>query len=187
MDFNSSILETKTYTEPELVSLLKQRENAAFRYLYLHYRSALNSIVLQILPTTENAEDILQEAFVQIWKNIDKYDESKGRLFTWMMKLTRNITINHTRAKNFRLYQKNEDLSNYVSHIEQGQALPASFNHIGLRKEVHRLRPEYKEVVELAYFQGFKQEEIAGILGIPLGTVKTRLRSAIIELRKVFV
>jgi RNA polymerase sigma-70 factor (ECF subfamily) len=166
---------------------LKQQDNAAFRHLYMHYRGALFNIILQVIPQTETAADVLQEVFVQIWKNIDKYDEEKGRLFTWMLKLTRNMAINQTRSKNFKVHHQNEDITNYVSTIDQKNESPTGINHIGLRQQVHRLRPEYKAVVELSYFQGFKQEEIAETLNIPLGTVKTRLRSAIIELRKEFM
>jgi RNA polymerase sigma-70 factor (ECF subfamily) len=137
-----------------------------------------------VIPGQEQAADVLQEVFVTIWKKIDLYDENKGRLFTWMLRLTRNMAINHTRKKNFKVHSKNEDISNYVSVIDQKSNENSSINHIGLRQQVHKLRPEYKDVLELSYFQGFKQEEIAEVLKIPLGTVKTRMRNAIIELRK---
>jgi RNA polymerase sigma-70 factor (ECF subfamily) len=179
-------LQPATYTEKELVDALKQHRNDAYRHLYMHYRGAIYNNILQVIPSAEAADDVLQEVFVTIWKNIDKYDESKGRLFTWMLKLTRNMAINHTRVKNFKVHSKNEDINNYVSIIEKNNE-EAGINHIGLRQQVHKLRPEYKDVLELSYFQGFKQEEIASALKIPLGTVKTRLRNAIIELRREFV
>jgi RNA polymerase sigma-70 factor (ECF subfamily) len=150
----------------------------------MHYRAALYNNILQVIPETEPAADVLQEVFVGIWKNIDKYDETKGRLFTWMLKLTRNMAINQTRVKNFKVHSKNEDINNYVSVIEEKNSVADNFNHIGLRQQVHKLRPEYKDVLELSYFQGFRQEEVAAALKIPLGTVKTRLRNAIIELRR---
>ncbi len=179
-------MQPSAYTEKELVNALKEHHNEAYRHLYLHYRGALYNNILQVIPSVEAANDVLQEVFVTIWKNIDKYDESKGRLFTWMLKLTRNMAINQTRVKNFKVHGKNEDISNYVSIIEEKSEQPG-INHIGLRQQVHKLRPEYKDVLELSYFQGFKQEEIATALKIPLGTVKTRLRNAIIELRREFV
>lgn len=166
------------------MTALRQRSNEAYRYLYMHYRAALYNNILQVIPETEPAADVLQEVFTGIWKNIDKYDETKGRLFTWMLKLTRNMAINQTRVKNFKVHSKNEDINNYVSVIEEKNSLADNFNHIGLRQQVHKLRPEYKDVLELSYFQGFRQEEVAAALKIPLGTVKTRLRNAIIELRR---
>jgi RNA polymerase sigma factor (sigma-70 family) len=179
-------LQPSVYTEKELVDALKEHRNDAYRHLYMHYRGALYNNILQVIPSAEAANDVLQEVFVTIWKNIAKYDESKGRLFTWMLKLTRNMAINQTRVKNFKVHGKNEDITNYVSIIEEKSEQPG-INHIGLRQQVHKLRPEYKDVLELSYFQGFKQEEIATALKIPLGTVKTRLRNAIIELRREFV
>lgn len=176
-----------SYTEAELVQALRRRDNPAYKHLYMHYRGAIYNAVLQIIPNEETASDVLQEIFVQIWKNIDKYDEGKGRLFTWMLKLARNMAINQTRVKNFKVNSKNEDIDNYVSSIEAKQPQQAAVNHIGLRQQVHKLRPEWKDVIELSYFQGLKQEEIAVALNIPVGTVKTRLRNAIIELRKDFV
>ncbi|MEK7227053.1 MAG: sigma-70 family RNA polymerase sigma factor [Bacteroidota bacterium] len=166
------------------MTALRQRSNEAYRYLYMHYRAALYNNILQVIPETEPAADVLQEVFTGIWKNIDKYDETKGRLFTWMLKLTRNMAINQTRVKNFKVHSKNEDINNYVSVIEEKNSVADNFNHIGLRQQVHKLRPEYKDVLELSYFQGFRQEEVAAALKIPLGTVKTRLRNAIIELRR---
>lgn len=176
--------EQRKYTEQELITALRHRRNDAYKYLYLHYRGALFNTILQVIPTEEQAADVLQDVMVQVWDNIDKYDETKGRLFTWMLKLTRNMAINHIRKKNFKVHNKNEDISNYVSAIEQKNNEHTGINHIGLRQQVHKLRPEYKDVLELAYFQGLKQDEIAEILRIPLGTVKTRLRNAIIELRR---
>jgi RNA polymerase sigma factor (sigma-70 family) len=179
--------DTIKYTEPELVQHLKRYDNAAFRYLYINYRGALYNAILQTISDEGTASDVLQEVFIQIWKNIEKYDESKGRLFTWMLKLTRNMAINQTRVKNFKVHSKNEDIENYVTSIEEKTPHQVAVNHIGLRQQVHKLRPELKDVIELSYFQGFKQEEVSEILKIPLGTVKTRLRNAIIELRKDFV
>jgi RNA polymerase sigma factor (sigma-70 family) len=181
------LLQPISYTEQELVQALKQHDNAAYRHLYINYRGALYTNILQVITDPETASDVLQEVFVQIWKNIDKYDEGKGRLFTWMLKLTRNMAINQTRVKNFKVHSKNEDITNYVTTIEEKAPQQTSINNIGLRQQVHRLRPELKDVIELSYFQGFKQEEISEILKIPLGTVKTRLRNAIIELRREFV
>lgn len=142
---------------------------------------------MQTINHTDRASDILQDVFLQVWKNIDKYDETKGRLFTWLVKLTRNITIDQLRIKNYKVHNKNEDLENYVTTVEQNNLQLIPIYQIGLRQQVHRLKPELKDVIELSYFQGFKQDEVAGILNIPIGTVKTRLRNAIIELRKEFL
>jgi len=176
-----------SYTETELIDGLKSHSNEAYRYLYMNYRCSLYNNILQVIPDTETANDVLQEVFITIWQNIDKYDATKGRLFTWMLKLTRNAAINKTRSKVYKSQQKNDDISNYVSVIEHNRNEQPAINQIGLRTQVHRLREDYKNVLELSYFEGFTQEEISKALNVPLGTVKTRLRNAIIELRKQFV
>ena len=175
------------YREDELIVALKSHKNDAYRQLYLNFRGALYNNILQVIKDTETANDVLQEVFISIWRNIDKYDAGKGRLFTWMLKLTRNAAINKTRSKVYKSQQKNDDITNYVSLIENKTSVQTPINQIGLRTQVHRLREDYKNVLELSYFEGFTQEEISKALNVPLGTVKTRLRNAIIELRKQFV
>ncbi len=174
------------YTEPRLVKALKEKDNAAYHHLYKHYKGSLFSIISNIIPETEVAEDVLQETFITIWKNIDKYDAGKGRLFTWLLNLARNTAINKLRSKNYKNSLKNDDIINLVNNDETVTAKEMNINHIGLRNEVRKLKEELKNVLDLFYFEGFTQEEISKALNIPLGTVKTRLRMAIIELRKYF-
>ncbi|MFM2327825.1 MAG: hypothetical protein RIR31_2027 [Bacteroidota bacterium] len=179
--------EIKPYTETALTAALKHRESEAFEYLYNNYKGALFTVVLQIIPEREIAEDVLQEAFVMAWKNIDKYDAAKGRLFTWLFNVTRNCAINTIRSKSFKTQQKNDSIDNYVTYVDEKENIVLNINQIGLRKQVHQLREDYKNVVELSYFNGYTHEEISKILTVPVGTVKTRLRNALIELRKQFV
>jgi RNA polymerase sigma factor (sigma-70 family) len=176
-----------TYTEDSLVAALRSHDNDAYKHLYVHYRGALYSIITQFISDTEIANDVLQDVFVAVWKNIEKYDETKGRLFTWLHTLTRNTTINTTRSKNYKSQQKNDTIEDFVYTLDLNDTHQQNINAIGLRKQVHLLREDYKNVLELSYYNGFTQEEIAKTLDIPIGTVKTRLRNALIELRKQFV
>lgn len=173
------------YSEEELVQLLKQRDQHAFSYLYDNYAGALNGIIHRMVEETHLAEDILQEAFVKIWNNFSQYDSSKGRLFTWMINLTRNLTIDTLRSKGYKKQQKISKDENSVSNYQDKNSGPDRFDSIGLRKQVANLKPEQKSIIDLAYFYGYTQEDISKELGIPLGTVKTRMRSAIMELRKL--
>ena len=179
--------EIKKYTEAGLIDALKKHDNEAYEYLYKNYKGALFTVIQQIIPDKENAGDVLQEAFIMAWRNIDKYDASKGRLFTWLFNVTRNCAINTTRSKNYKTQLKNDSLDNYVTYVDEKENHILPINQIGLRKQVHQLKIDYKNVLELSYFNGFTHEEIAKILNIPAGTVKTRLRNALIELRKQFV
>ena len=171
------------YSEPELIQLLRQRSRHVFSYLYDNYSGALLSIIRNIVNEEELANDVLQEVFVKIWKQIDSYDSSKGRLFTWMLNIARNASIDTIRSKSFQNSRQNRELTEDV--YSAGGTSETRTDQIGLRKLVHNLKEEYRVLVELSYFQGYTQDEIAKMLNMPLGTVKTRLRTALIQLREI--
>ena len=166
------------------MTLLQSHNNQAFAYLYDNYSHALYGIISQIVPDEESASDVLQEVFINIWRKIDTYDDSKGRLFTWMLNIARNAAIDKLRSKSYRNDLKNLRLSDDVS-IPGTDAVRNKADNIGLRKVLDKLKKEYREVIELSYFQGYTHEEISIGLNIPLGTVKTRIRSALIQLRSM--
>jgi RNA polymerase sigma factor (sigma-70 family) len=138
-----------------------------------------------MLDDRELAEDILQEAFVKIWNNFSNYDSLKGRLFTWMLNITRNLTIDTVRSKGYRKQAKIQNSDNTVNNISNNTYTIESFDALGIRKHLTLLKDDQKQIIDLAYFRGFTQDEISRQLAIPLGTVKTRMRSAIMELRKI--
>ena len=163
--------------------LLKQRHEHAFSYLYDHYSGSLYSVIVSIVPDRELANDLLQEVFIKIWRQIESYDNAKGRLFTWMLNVARNASIDAVRSKNFQQSKNNRELTENV--YDEGGSIQTNTDKIGLRKIVHRLKDDYKVLVELSYFEGYTQDEISKMLNIPLGTVKTRLRTALIQLKQV--
>jgi len=169
------------YSEQELVALLKEQNNDAFNYLYDHYSGALFTIINQIVPDKDTASDVLQEVFVNVWRKIGTYDETKGRLFTWMLNIARNAAIDKVRSKGYRDTQRTQS----IAEGESGMAMSSNpvVNDVGLKKVLTTLNEEYRKLIDLSYFQGFTHEEIAKMLGIPLGTVKTRIRTAISQLR----
>jgi len=163
--------------------LLKQRHENAFSYLYDHYSGSLYSIIVSIVPDRELSNDILQEVFVKIFRQIESYDPAKGRLFTWMLNIARNASIDTIRSKNYLQNQNKRELTENI--YETGGSTQTNTDKIGLRKIVDKLKDEYRVLVELSYFEGFTQDEISKMLQIPLGTVKTRLRTALIQLKQV--
>ena len=173
---------TVTYSEQELVAALKAKDEQAFSYLYDHYSGSLYSIVLQIVKSPEIANDVLQEIFINIWRRIDTYDPIKGRLFTWMLNISRNASIDMLRSKNYQNSQKNQEITDNV--YGNDQMTQTSIDSIGLTKFLGKLRPELRVLIELAYFKGYTHDEIAQIEDIPLGTVKTRIRNALLQLRE---
>lgn len=182
LPFNQ-LLESKTkYDEEQLVALLNEQNNDAFNYLYDHYSGALFTIINQIVPDKDTAGDVLQEVFVNIWRKINLYDAAKGRLFTWMLNIARNAAIDKIRSKGYRDTQRNLPI---VDNEYNGMATSTNpvVADVGLRKMLANLNEESRKLIDLSYFKGFTHEEISKMLGIPLGTVKTRIRTAIIQLR----
>jgi RNA polymerase sigma factor (sigma-70 family) len=174
-----------TYTEQELVVALKERNNQAFAFLYDNYAGALYSIIRQIITdNNELAGDVLQEVFINIWRKIETYDPTKGRLFTWMLNIARNASIDTLRSKSYQNSQKNQELPENVYRGTVNQTTQQNVDNIGLKKVLEKLKPDHRVLVDLAYFKGFTHEEIAELLSIPLGTVKTRIRNALLQLRE---
>jgi RNA polymerase sigma factor (sigma-70 family) len=144
----------------------------------------LYNIIMQIIGDGELSNDVLQEVFVNIWRKIESYDSVKGRLFTWMLNITRNASIDVLRSKSFQNSQKNQSISDSNEFDSGGKISQLNVDNIGVRKVLEKLKPEQRVLIELAYFKGYTHEEIAEIESIPLGTVKTRIRNALIQLRE---
>lgn len=173
-------------SEDELVRALKGQETVAIKALYDMYAGALLGVITRIVQHTEIAEDILQETFIKIWNSADKYDSSKGRLFTWMVNIARNLSIDKLRSKDFKNNGKNQDIENNVDFVDSQKKLSLNIELLGLRDLVTGLKPELSSVLEMVYYGGLTHVEAAEALNLPLGTVKTRIRMAIFELRKQF-
>ncbi len=173
-------------TEAELVLALQQKNPAVLKTIYQKYSSALYGVISRIISNTELAEDVLQEVFVKIWQSSDQYDVHKGRLFTWMMNIARNLSIDKLRSKDFKNTQKNQDIENNVDLIDHQNKTFFNPDTFGMKELVSGLKPELQIVLDLIYYKGFTHVEAAEKLNLPLGTVKTRVRMAIVELRRNF-
>ncbi|MFT2008139.1 RNA polymerase sigma factor [Pontibacter sp. 13R65] len=171
-------------TEEALIERLRSRDEAAMAVLYDMYSATLFGVIVQIVKVEEIAEDVLQESFLKIWNSFGSYDSEKGRLFTWMINICRNLAIDKIRSKAYRVSSTSEPLP---SDSRRGFTTD-SFNpeHIGIREMVEQLQPDQKQIIDLMYFEGLTQSEIAETYHIPLGTVKTRARSAVKYLSKFF-
>lgn len=173
-------------SEPEIVIALQQKDAIMLKTLYTMYSSALYGVISRIVVHSEVAEDLLQETFVKIWQSSHQYDSSKGRLFTWMMNIARNLSIDKLRSKAFKNAGKNQDIENNVGYIEDKNKIVFNPDTVGVKQLVDNLKPDLRDVLYLVYFKGYTHVETAEKLSLPLGTVKTRVRLAIIELRKSF-
>lgn len=180
------------FSESELITLLKDKDEKAFNYLYDNYSGALYGLILKIVLESNYADEVIQDSFMKIWKNIDQYDTSKGRLYTWMINISRNTAIDYVKSKGYQNQLKNQSITNFVNREEtislSDRLSNVSENNtdlIGMSSVINGLKPEWKELIDLAYYQGYTQIEIAEKLAIPIGTVKTRTRSAMLELKEL--
>ncbi|HEU4553375.1 MAG TPA: sigma-70 family RNA polymerase sigma factor [Chitinophaga sp.] len=167
-----------------MVQGLKARDEKVFSYLYDHYSPALYGVALKIVNDENMAIDALQEIFLKIWRSAERYDADKGRLFTWMLNIARNTAIDMLRSRAHKLDQKIRELGDGTVFLEK-LTVQQSIDHLGLSKVLDQLNKEQRVIIDLAYYRGCTQDEIAKLLDIPLGTVKTRMRNAIIQLRNI--
>ncbi|WP_229311439.1 RNA polymerase sigma factor [Larkinella rosea] len=162
---------------------MKSHSRVAFSHLYDRYAATLLGVISKIVKDETEAEDLLQDTFVKVWKNIHRHDPTKGRLFTWLLNVARNTAFDHLRS-----HKK-------ASHVElpMDSYLPGMYltlnnvGYIGFSDAVNTtLDPRHWQIIELIYFQGYTQVEAAHKLDLPLGTVKTWTRLALIQLRQTF-
>ena len=173
-------------TEEQLVLSLRNHEKVAIEALYDMYSASLFGVISRIVIDTAIAEDVLQETFVKIWHSFSSYSTEKGRLFTWMINIARNLAIDKIRSKDFKNQNKNQEIENNVTSIDEQNSTVYKPELMGVKDLVQTLKPEQKSIIDLVYFKGYTHVEAADELGIPLGTIKTRLRMGIQQLRKHF-
>jgi RNA polymerase sigma-70 factor, ECF subfamily len=180
-------IQTKEFLEIELIAGLQRGSDESYQFLVDRYSAMLFGVIGRIVNDRDDAQNILQDSFVKIWMNIERYDASKGRLATWMLNVARNTAIDFTRSKIYSQRNKNQNIENNVGFETDSLKTQTTVDTIGLKQIVNSLPPQCREIIEWMYFEGFTQQEISDNHGIPLGTVKTRTRMALVELRKSFI
>lgn len=171
------------YEQEHIVSLLKKQNSVAIEQLYDAYGAALYGAALRIVSSPELAEQVLQDTFLKVWHFGAQYDESKGRLFTWLLKITRNAAIDAIRSSHYQ-NSKKTDYIDILNDSSGGECL--NLDVLGLREIVGKMEHKYSVIIDLVYFNQYTHQEAAEEIGIPLGTLKTRVRFAILELKKNF-
>jgi RNA polymerase sigma-70 factor, ECF subfamily len=175
---------TPRNADETIIELLRSRNAEGVSMLYDKYSGALFGTIFRVVQSKELAEEVLQDTFTKAWRNIDSYDTTKGRLYTWLINIARNTAIDATRAKNYK--QQNQSLDNVINTIDAQQSTSINPDTLDIQRLTEKLAPEYKVLIDLIYFQGFTQAEAAEHLTMPLGTVKTRLRAAMAMLKQLF-
>lgn len=173
-------------SDVELLNSIARGDEQALASLYDRYNLILFSLILRILHSREEAEDVLQEVFLQVWNRASDFDQTRGRPFTWLVTLARSRAIDRLRSLGSRdraaleaareTTDEVQDATDDVIRSEEGEIV---------RRALAELPEEQRRALLLAYFEGLTQSEIAARLGSPLGTVKTRMRSGMIKLREM--
>lgn len=174
------------YSEPQLCDLLRKKDLEAFSYLYDNYSPALFSIITRAISSHEFAADIMQQVFVKIWQKFEYYDPNKSRLFTWMAVIAKNETIDFYRSSYYREWKKNlslEEVNVDAVFLTENNFFDTPF----LCKYIKKLPSKERVIIELVYLFGYNSSQVAEICNLPLGTVKTRIRSSLSTLRSQLV
>ena len=141
---------------------------------------------MKIIHNEEFAEELLNDVFLKVWDKIGDFNPDKGRLFTWMLNIARNMSIDKLRSKEYKAKMKTDDVSENVSISDDAYDNDHKPEYIGMKEMVDALPEEQKQLIDLMYFKGYSQSEIAEEFKIPLGTIKTRVRRAMTTLRQLF-
>ena len=176
--------------EIALLERITRRERAAFEELYARYVNILYATALKFVREESDAQDVVQDVFIQIWDKAKLYDPAKGKPLTWVLTLVRNRSIDRIRAIQRRARLRDEFEAETVTDEsawarESLSRVEAGEQGRTLRAAVNQLSPQQRKVIELAYFGGLTQIEIAEKLGEPLGTVKARARRGLLKLKEM--
>lgn len=169
--------------EKHIVELLIEGDEKGMSLLYDYYGETLFGIAFKVTNDEELAKDVLQESLIKVWKKIDKYDASKAKLFTWLFRITRNTAIDKIRSVNIKSEQEIQfDVSNvYTLGVDDIKP-----EHLDVQSHINTLDDKYQVVLEALFFKGMTQQEASEALDMPLGTVKSRLKIGLRELRKIY-
>ncbi len=174
-------------TDIELISSIVKRNRQAFDLFYDRYAQIIFNLCVRILREEAEAEDVLQEIFVQIWREAERFDPSRASVKTWLFTIARSRSLDRYRSRKTakqRLDDGAEDGLEQIASNEDLQTTTVMQRYVS--NALDQLTKDQRVVLELSYYQGMTQEEIADRLGEPLGTIKSRIRSALAKLRSLF-
>lgn len=165
-----------------LVTAIRSGDQGAMAELYDRYSSIVYSVALRVLQNTSGAEDVLQDIFMQLWRNPGAFDASRGNMAAWLAVIARHRAIDALRRR-----KPEDDFENVVVSVEPDLASDADRARAmaKVREAFETMSPPQRSAIEMAYFEGLTHAEIATKTGEPLGTIKTRIRTGLLSLRKV--
>lgn len=172
-----------TLLEKHIVELLSERNEKAISLLYDNYGDTLFGVAHKVVRDEDLAQDVLQESFIKIWKNADSYDATKAKLFTWLFRITRNTAIDKLRSINTK---SDKEIQIDVSDVYTLGVSTTRPEFLDVKENLEKIEHKYQIVLDALFFQGMTQQEASEELDIPLGTIKSRLKIGLRELRKIY-
>jgi RNA polymerase sigma-70 factor (ECF subfamily) len=176
--------------DDELMERLSGRDLEAFQALYDRYGDLVYSVSLRVVGDTHVAQDVTQDVFLRVWRRPALFDAARGKFVTWLLSVARNRSIDERRSQGRRLRHEappsTEEEDTIASRDERDDPAVATVladERRAVRRAMDVLPPEQRLAIQLAYFGGLTQQEIANTLGQPLGTVKTRIRLGMQKMR----
>lgn len=171
----------------ELVEQFQNKNENAFEKLYQMYSESIHGVIFNIVKNKAVADDLIQDTFVKAWKNAATYSSKKGRFFTWILNIARNTAIDKLRSKSYKQSKLNFNLDLVENTVSSPEDLNKNTNAVGIKKLLPKLSSKRCIIIELLFIKGFTQKEVSEHLDMPLGTVKTRSRNGIRDLRLLMV
>ena len=169
--------------EKEIVSLLQKGDKKAISLLYENYADSLYGVIKKVITDDDTAQDVLQESFVKIWRYAKKYDSSKAKLFTWLYRIAYNTAIDKVRSlKN----KSGKEVQIETSTVYKITSNELNQDVLDIKKHLSSLDEKYQIVINALFFEGMTQQEASDELDIPLGTIKSRLKIGLRELKKIY-
>lgn len=169
--------------EKDIVTLLKNGDKKAITLLYENYSDALYGVIKKVIADEKTAEDVLQESFIKIWRYAKKYDANKARLFTWLYRIAYNTAIDKVRAQKNKV---GKEVQIETSAVYKLTSNALNQDVLDIKKHLGSLDEKYKIVLDALFFEGMTQQEASEELSIPLGTIKSRLKIGLRELKKIY-
>ena len=169
--------------EQEIIYLLQKEDKKATSLLYENYADARYGVILKVITDQDTAQDVLQETFVKVWKNAQSYDASKAKLFTWLYRIAYNAAIDKVRSESKKTKKEVQiESSNVYRLTSEG----LNQDVMDIKQHLKKLDEKYQIVINALFFEGMTQQEASDELNIPLGTIKSRLKIGLRELKKIY-
>jgi len=172
-----------TSIEQEIVQLLHNGDKKAINLLYENYSDTLYGVILKVISDTDLAQDALQETFVKVWKKGKTYDVKKAKLFTWLYRIAYNTAIDKVRSQSNKT---SKEVQIETSNVYKLTTKSLNEDVIDIKTHLKSIDEKYQTVINALFFEGLTQQEASDELDIPLGTIKSRLKIGLRELKKIY-